>query len=165
MMSPKELARFEKFIEKSHNCWIWTSAKNEHGYGQFWFRGKPRPAHHIACEQYKGSRAGLMVLHHCDNPSCVNPAHLYLGTNADNMRDMWTRKRRVGRKPECHPDRRHVGRGMCVACYKQWRKGPRYCILCGNLLPQFKAKLCGPKCFHENKMIQQRERRAKGEWK
>jgi hypothetical protein len=79
--------RFSKYIDKSGECWTWTSGKLK-GYGLFTFAGGSRRAHRIAWEMENGPiPAGLHVLHVCDNPSCVRVSHLRLGTHADNMRD------------------------------------------------------------------------------
>jgi hypothetical protein len=160
-ITTSDINRFTSFVVKTDGCWLWISAKNSKGYGSFWLDSKTRPAHHVAFVLWNGKiTAGMMVLHTCDNPSCVNPAHLYLGDNAQNMRDMWSRKRREGRKPDCHPERKHAGNGMCVACYKQFRRGPRFCVVCNKLLPRFKAKTCSEECFHNRAMELQRVRRA-----
>jgi hypothetical protein len=70
-------------------CWPWT-ASTTHGYGQIGVPGtRPHKAHRVAWELTNGPIPdGLLVCHRCDNPPCCNPAHLFLGTNADNMRDM-----------------------------------------------------------------------------
>jgi len=79
--------RFESFIHKNDNgCWDWTGCKDKDGYGDFRAYGTHR-AHRVAYILYKGSiPKNILVRHTCRN-KCVNPEHLELGTNADNMKD------------------------------------------------------------------------------
>lgn len=84
--------RFEAKFYITPGCWIWTACRNKPGYGMIFAGCKGDPAklaHRVSYELYEGAIPdGLMVLHRCDNPSCVNPSHLFLGTNDDNMKDM-----------------------------------------------------------------------------
>lgn len=81
--------RFWKYTEKSteEECWIWKCAKCR-GYGVLNHEGRNVYAHRISYELHKGPiKEGLFVLHKCNNPSCVNPNHLYEGTRKNNARD------------------------------------------------------------------------------
>lgn len=89
--------RFWRFVQKSEGCWAWTADKVTGGYGRFARGGRPKLvlAHRFSYELANGPIPdGLHVLHHCDNPPCVNPSHLWLGTDADNARDCDAKGRR-----------------------------------------------------------------------
>lgn len=95
-MTPSDILRFwDKVDSSKEGCWEWRGGINPNGgYGRFHFNNGQAPAHRLSWQLIKGSiPQGLFVLHHCDNPPCVNPSHLYLGTLADNNRDTRLRKR------------------------------------------------------------------------
>ncbi len=80
----------EKFVvDEVTHCWNWVAGKARGGYGMFWFEGKTMPAHRWAYNYWMGSiPLNQFVCHACDNPSCVNPNHLWTGTSMDNVSDM-----------------------------------------------------------------------------
>ncbi len=83
--------------EPYSGCWLWTARTRHGGYGGAKHNGKTVIAHRLAWELYKGEiPQGTCVLHRCDTPSCVNPAHLFIGTLADNTRDMVAKGRANG---------------------------------------------------------------------
>jgi hypothetical protein len=76
------------------DCWEWTGTKTRKGYGQIRVAGHNMQAHRVSYELNVGPiTAGLFACHRCDNPPCVNPGHLFLGTAADNSSDMVARGR------------------------------------------------------------------------
>ena len=88
--------RFFEKVEKSGECWLWVGALNSRGYGSFGFEGRRLGAHRFSYELHKGEiPEGMFVCHSCDVRNCVNPDHLWLGDNADNMKDMYQKERRV----------------------------------------------------------------------
>lgn len=92
-------------VEKSEECWEWkkglgSKSKPKHQYGRAFVLGiVSRGAHRVAWElSFGGIPKGLQVLHKCDNPKCVRPDHLFLGTHADNMKDKGKKGRISGER-------------------------------------------------------------------
>jgi len=81
-------------IGNNNECWEWKAQLNEKRYGILWYNRKNTRAHRMSWMIHHGDvPMGMCVLHKCDNPSCVNPAHLFLGTNKDNSVDMMRKGR------------------------------------------------------------------------
>lgn len=107
-------------------CWEWIGSKRHFGYGQVYFKGRPgRKAHRVAWERTYGPiPEGMGVLHKCDNPPCINPDHLFLGTPEDNVQDMFKKGRQrdphSGIEPRkrstCHPEKWNHSGGLCKIC-------------------------------------------------
>lgn len=75
-------------IRGPNDCWNWTAYKIPTGYGQYWADGTMKSSHRIAWEIANGPIPdGMFVCHKCDNKTCVNPNHLFLGSHQDNMKD------------------------------------------------------------------------------
>ncbi len=91
--------------KKLGHCWDWTGRLSESGYGCFDAGGKGHRAHRISYKLFVGDTHGLQVLHECDNPRCVRPKHLWLGTPADNAHDRDAKGRQVSLAGDLHPSR------------------------------------------------------------
>ena len=111
-MNSALIARFfDKFTPVPESgCWLWT-ASTSRGYGQIsaGHGASPHKAHRLSWRIHRGEiPEGMDICHKCDTPSCVNPDHLFVGTAADNIRDMDRKGRRVNNqsKGEAHPMRK-----------------------------------------------------------
>lgn len=95
------LTEYQRFLKRvdvkgQNDCWLWTGARLRVKWHGQWRgpKGVPEPTHRAAWRLWRSEiPQGMHVLHRCDNPICVNPAHLWLGTASDNMRDMWSKGR------------------------------------------------------------------------
>ena len=97
--SQKEMTEEERFFDKveKHDCWTWTGSRNSDGYGNFFYDNASGKAHRWSYEYHHGPiEDGLSVCHSCDHPYCVNPDHLFLGTQQDNIADMVSKERQRG---------------------------------------------------------------------
>lgn len=86
---PVETRFWEKVkISEDDKCWEWLAGKFKDGYGVFWFQNHTIRAHRFSWKLHYGYLSDdVLVLHKCDNPICVNPNHLFIGSHQDNMRD------------------------------------------------------------------------------
>ena len=113
-------------------CWIWMLSLT-HDYGKAKLLGQTWRAHRLFWEIYKGDiPINLLILHRCDIKCCVNPGHLYLGSQSDNVGDILARQtpnwgRKVGTNTVCKYG--HTLEGKNVAWDK---KGKRYCMRCSS---------------------------------
>jgi hypothetical protein len=96
MRKQNTIQDFWNKVDKTSNlngCWIWTDALDRDGYGRFRFNKKNYGPHRFSKLLAGEDPKGLQVCHHCDNPSCVRPDHLFLGTAKDNKVDCINKKR------------------------------------------------------------------------
>lgn len=93
----------EKTAPAANGCIEWTGCANQKGYGMMVYKGRIHAAHRVSWQEHFGAiPSGIMVMHKCDNPKCVNPEHLRLGTQQDNMDDMKEKGRQYTPRGEAH---------------------------------------------------------------
>lgn len=137
------LVRFWRKVDKSGpvpshrpglgNCWLWIGSKTEVGYPRFWANGALQLAtRFIYSETFTPIPTGLFCCHECDNPSCVRPSHLFLGTNTDNMRDRAAKGRHPNQqKKVCKRGHELSGDNLLPS-----KRGWRECKLCKRITDQ-----------------------------
>ena len=122
----KDFERFISKVEKTDDCWNWIGAKYRKGYGHFrmkidgkWVMYK---AHRYSYEYYNDKSAqGMIICHTCDNPSCVNPAHLFAGSNQDNVDDKLAKGRH---KYGINPNHNHLNWDIVKRMRKTKKENP-----------------------------------------
>ena len=125
MFTDKQVKRFWSKVKKTDACWLWTGTIN-HKYGAIRIAYRAWRAHRVAWVIANGNiPKGMNVLHRCDNPPCVNPKHLFLGSQRDNLIDCI----RKGRNP--YVLRTHCPVGHAYAGYNlMMQKNRRHCRAC-----------------------------------
>lgn len=85
-----DVERFMQFVMKAESgCWLWLSTKKKNGYGTFSYESKKQHAHRVSYLFFNADiPEGMQVHHRCDNPGCVNPEHLWIGNQKQNIQDM-----------------------------------------------------------------------------
>jgi hypothetical protein len=131
MITEKLKTRFFSKVKigAPNECWPWLASLTRKGYGKFGINVKTYEAHRVAWMIFNGAINGMCVCHRCDNPLCVNPNHLFLGTNKDNVLDMVAKGRNVSAyasKTHCPSGHSYSGDNLYVYKNGRWR-GCRAC--------------------------------------
>ena len=126
-------------VEVSDGCWNWTAGKFKAGYGAFSVKGKLLKAHRYSWTLFNGEiPEGVLICHHCDNPSCVRPDHLYAGDSQSNVDDKMRRGRHVAlpgekngmwgkRKTHCKNGHELTEENVYM------NRGQRHCAVCRHI--------------------------------
>ena len=125
--------RFDAKVTMTDECWVWNGAQSgQGGYGQMWAEGRNRRAHHVALWLREGVWPDDVVMHLCDNPSCVRYEHLRAGSQKDNLADMAAKGRhRNSVKTHCVHGHEFTaentritveGWRACMTCVREWSR-------------------------------------------
>lgn len=90
--------RFWRNVNKTDTCWLWVGVGDRNGYGHMRVDGRRQRVHRVSLFLHNGTWPSGVVRHVCDVPRCVNPAHLVVGTQAENCQDTWDRGRRWNKR-------------------------------------------------------------------
>ena len=140
--------RFWSYVPVSEvGCWEWKGHRNTGGYGVITHNGRDHTASRVSWEIHFGPIPdGLSICHHCDNPPCVRPDHLFIGTHSDNMRDAFAKGRLYHpRGPGGRKFKEICVRGHLLSVTRQWwgigDKRHPYCSECRRIKKMAKRAL------------------------
>lgn len=134
----KRLGPFWSYVRKGDGCWEWTGARNTRGYGTY----SARLAHRVAYAEARGAIPdGMYVCHHCDNPPCVRPDHLFLGTPTDNVRDMIAKGRVPRRNMPRGEDNPNalLTEGLVLTIIRRYRAGESPRVIAADIGLKFRT--------------------------